>query len=294
MKSSKFSGVGVALVTPFNEDLSVDYPSLETVINNCIEGGVDYLVSNGTTAEASTLTPQEKKDILAFVKKVNKGRLPILYGIGSNNTKHALELIHETDFNGVDGILTISPYYNKPSQQGIIRHYQIIADASPVPVIMYNVPGRTGSNVEAKTSIELSKHPNIIGVKEASGDLYQCLDIMRDKDDDFSIISGDDILTTPMIAIGTQGVISVMTNAYPKQFSEMIHAALNDDFKAANKLLMEFILLDDLLYQESNPVGIKEVLYIQGVCKNFVRDPLVSASEELNQKIAAVCKKMKL
>ncbi len=294
MKSSKFSGVGVALVTPFNEDLSVDYPSLETVINNCIEGGVDYLVSNGTTAEASTLTPQEKKDILAFVKKVNKGRIPILYGIGSNNTKHALELIQETDFNGVDGILTISPYYNKPSQQGIIRHYQIIADASPVPVIMYNVPGRTGSNVEAKTSIELSKHPNIIGVKEASGDLYQCLDIMRDKDDDFAIISGDDILTTPMISIGTQGVISVMTNAYPKQFSEMIHAALNGDFKAANKLLMEFILLDDLLYQESNPVGIKEVLYIQGVCKNFVRDPLVSASEELNQKIAAVCKKMKL
>lgn len=294
MKSSKFSGVGVALVTPFNEDLSVDYPSLEKVINNCIAGGVDYLVSNGTTAEASTLTPQEKKDILAFVKKVNNGRLPILYGIGSNNTKHALELIQETDFNGVDGILTISPYYNKPSQQGIIRHYQIIADASPVPVIMYNVPGRTGSNVEAKTSIELSKHPNIIGVKEASGDLYQCLDIMRDKDEDFAIISGDDILTTPMISIGTQGVISVMTNAYPKQFSEMIHSALEGDFKAANKLLMEFILLDDLLYQESNPVGIKEVLYIQGVCKNFVRDPLVSASEELNQKIAAVCKKMKL
>ncbi len=294
MKSSKFSGVGVALVTPFNEDLSVDYPSLEKIINNCIEGGVDYLVSNGTTAEASTLTPQEKKDILAFVKKVNNGRLPILYGIGSNNTKHALELIKETDFDGVDGILTISPYYNKPSQQGIIRHYQIIADASPVPVIMYNVPGRTGSNVEAKTSIELSKHPNIIGVKEASGDLYQCLDIMRDKDEDFAIISGDDILTTPMISIGTQGVISVMANAYPKQFSKMIHVALDGDFKEANKLLMEFILLDDLLYQESNPVGIKEVLYIQGVCKNFVRDPLVSASDELNQKIAAVCKKMKL
>lgn len=294
MKSSKFSGVGVALVTPFNEDLSVDYPSLEKIINNCIDGDVDYLVSNGTTAEASTLTPQEKKDILAFVKKVNKGRLPILYGIGSNNTKHALELIKETDFAGVDGILTISPYYNKPSQQGIIRHYQIIADASPVPVILYNVPGRTGSNVEAKTSIELSKHANIIGLKEASGDLYQCLDIMRDKDDDFAIISGDDILTTPMISIGTQGVISVMANAYPKQFSKMIHLALEGNFKEANKFLMEFILLDDLLYQESNPVGIKEVLYIQGVCKNFVRDPLVSASDELNQKIAAVCKKMKL
>lgn len=294
MKSSKFSGVGVALVTPFNEDLSVDYPSLEKIINNCIDGDVDYLVSNGTTAEASTLTPQEKKDILAFVKKVNKSRLPILYGIGSNNTKHALELIKETDFAGVDGILTISPYYNKPSQQGIIRHYQIIADASPVPVILYNVPGRTGSNVEAKTSIELSKHANIIGLKEASGDLYQCLDIMRDKDDDFAIISGDDILTTPMISIGTQGVISVMANAYPKQFSKMIHLALEGNFKEANKFLMEFILLDDLLYQESNPVGIKEVLYIQGVCKNFVRDPLVSASDELNQKIAAVCKKMKL
>lgn len=294
MRSSKFSGVGVALVTPFNEDLSIDYPSLEKIINNCIEGGVDYLVSNGTTAEASTLTPQEKKEVLAFVKKINNGRLPILYGIGSNNTKHILELIADTDFNGVDGILTISPYYNKPSQQGIIRHYQVIADASPVPVIMYNVPGRTGSNVEAKTSIELSKHPNIIGIKEASGDLYQCLDIMRDKADDFTIISGDDILTTPMISIGTSGVISVMANAYPKQFSNMIHLALKGDFKEANKLLLEFILLDDLLYQESNPVGIKEVLYIQGVCKNYVREPLVSASEELNQKIAAVCNKMKL
>ena len=294
MRSSKFSGVGVALVTPFNEDLSIDYPSLEKIINNCIEGGVDYLVSNGTTAEASTLTPQEKKEVLAFVKKINNGRLPILYGIGSNNTKHILELIADTDFNGVDGILTISPYYNKPSQQGIIRHYQVIADASPVPVIMYNVPGRTGSNVEAKTSIELSKHPNIIGIKEASGDLYQCLDIMRDKADDFTIISGVDILTTPMISIGTSGVISVMANAYPKQFSNMIHLALKGDFKEANKLLLEFILLDDLLYQESNPVGIKEVLYIQGVCKNYVREPLVSASEELNQKIAAVCNKMKL
>lgn len=282
---SKFRGVGVALITPFNKDLSIDFDALEKIINNCIEGGANYLVTNGTTAEASTLSITEKNDLLNFVTKVNNKRLPIMYGIGTNSTQQALDIINQTNFENIDAILTVSPYYNKPSQAGIERHYNIIANHSPKPVLLYNVPGRTGSNISAATTTALSKHPNIFGIKEASGDLNQCFEIMRDKTDDFMLISGDDLLTTPMISIGCEGAISVLANAYPKEFCAMIKNALNGDFTKATKTLLEFTKINDLLYAESNPVGIKQVLAEMGVCKNYVREPLLEASPELQSKI---------
>lgn len=282
---SMFRGVGVALITPFNEDLSVDFDALEKIVKRCIEGNVDYLVVNGTTAEASTLTTDEKSEVLAFIKKINTTNLPLIYGIGANNTSQVTSLIDTTDFNGIDAILTVSPYYNKPSQEGIYQHYITIAEASPVPVLLYNVPGRTGSNVAADTTIRLSHHPNIFGIKEASGDLNQCLEIMKGKTDDFMLISGDDILTTPITAIGGDGVISVLANAFPADFCKMIHTGLDNDFKLATSLLLPFLPINDLLYKESNPVGVKEVLYNLGICKRHVRQPLLVASEELRQDI---------
>ncbi len=283
---SKLTGVGVALVTPFTPELTIDFPALKQLVENTIEGGVDYLVVNGTTAEASTLSPEEKKKVLNFVVEVNAERLPIVYGIGANNTQHVLDLIEETDFTHISAILTVSPYYNKPSQEGIYAHYCKVADASPVPVMLYNVPGRTGSNICSATTLRLAQHPNIFAIKEASGDLQQCMEIVREKPEDFMLISGDDLLTVPMISIGTEGVISVLANAYPKKFSSMIHDALEGNFAAASEHLKDFLPVNDYLYVESNPVGIKEVLRQMGVCGGDVRLPLLAASEELQQNIA--------
>lgn len=283
---NKFTGVGVALITPFNEDLSVDYKGLQAVLQQAIDGGVDYIVVNGTTSEASTLKKEEKSEILNFVATFLDNRLPIMYGIGANDTNHVLDLIKETDFSHVDAILTVSPYYNKPSQYGIESHYIDVANASPVPVLLYNVPGRTGSNVDASTTLRLAQHPNIFGIKEASGDLSQCLDIMKGKPDDFMLISGDDILTIPMISIGAEGVISVLANAFPDSFSECIHKALNGDFTGGTAGLHRFLGINKLLYLESNPVGIKEALTNIGICDRYVRKPLLPASLELRNQIA--------
>ncbi len=285
MMQSKVRGVGVALITPFKEDLSVDYTALEKILETIYNSDVNYLVVNGTTSEASTIELEDKKEILSFIKKHNNGRLPIMYGIGANNTQHVLNLIEDTDFNGIDAILTVSPYYNKPSQRGIASHFKIIADQSPVPVLLYNVPGRTGTNVAAETTLELAKHPNIFGIKEASGDLNQCLDIIKGKPSDFMLISGDDILTVPMVSIGAEGVISVLANAYPQSFSKTINLALNGDFKNATSILTTFLGINDLLYKESNPVGIKEVMCLQGTCNTAVRPPLYMASEGLKNEI---------
>jgi 4-hydroxy-tetrahydrodipicolinate synthase len=281
-----FRGVGVALITPFKEDLSIDYLALENLINASINGGVDYLVVNGTTSEASTLTDSEKVDLLAFTARVNKGRKPIMYGIGANNTQHVLDIISRTDFTHVDAVLTVSPYYNKPSQFGIIAHYEKVADNCPVPLMLYNVPGRTGSNMTAATTIKLAHHPNIFGIKEASGNIEQCIEIVKGKPDDFMLISGDDILAVPMISIGCEGAISVLANAFPKKFTECIHAALNDEFVVASKHLHHFIHLNGYLYEESNPVGIKEVLVQKGRIQRQVRLPLLNASEPLQKKIS--------
>ena len=280
-----FTGVGVALITPFNDDLSVDFDALRNLLTTINEGNVDYLVVNGTTSEASTINNKEKQEILSFVKQHNSKKLPILYGIGANDTQLVLDTIKEMDFEGISGILTVTPYYNKPSQNGIIAHYLAIANLSPVPVLLYNVPGRTGINMTAATTLALAEHDNIFGIKEASGDLALAIDIIKDKPEDFMLISGDDLLTVPMISIGAEGVISVLANGYPREFTSMIHLALKGEFLEATTLLCGFAGINNLLYEESNPVGIKEVLKNKNICKNNVRLPLISASENLRFRI---------
>lgn len=279
MKNLK--GSGVAMVTPFNEDKSIDFAALERVVEHVISGGIDYLVVQGTTGETATLTSSEKKEVLAFSITINKGRLPVVYGIGGNATQKVLEEIKNTDFSGVDAILSVSPYYNKPSQEGIISHYQHIADASPVPVILYNVPGRTMSNMTAETTLALSVHPNIIGMKESSGNLEQCMKIAANKPDDFILISGDDMLGCAVRAIGGEGIISVMANAYPGLFRSIIHDSPEESKKATFRLLE----MNPLMYEESNPVGIKNLMMHLGFCKDEVRLPLLKASASLSRRI---------
>ncbi len=277
----KLIGTGVALVTPFHTDLSIDYPSLQRIIEHVIQGGVDYLVVMGTTAESATLSSQEKKDVLAFSKKVLRERLPLVYGLGGNATQAVLNELEETDFSSVEALLSVSPYYNKPSQLGIIRHYEAIADASPVPVLLYNVPGRTMSNMTAETTLHLAGHPNIIGMKEASGNLEQCMQIAHKKSDDFLLISGDDMITTALKAIGAEGIISVLANAYPAIISAIIHGDSESSKKATFKLLE----INPLMYEESNPVGVKCLMNHLGLCNDVVRLPLASASINLSERI---------
>ncbi len=281
----KFRGVGVALITPFKEDGSVDYNGLKRLLDHCFSGSVDYLLINGTTSEASTIEPEEKLEILSFIVKNNTKKLPIMYGIGANNTNHVLQLIDKTPFEYIDAVLTVTPYYNKPSQEGLFQHYTQVADKSPVPVLLYNVPGRTGVNLNSETTIRLSKHTNIFGIKEASGNIEQALSIVKGAQKGFMLISGDDMLTVPLISIGAQGVISVLANAYPEKFSDLIHNALNGSFVQATNSLVDFIAINGLLYAESNPVGIKEVLKYKGVCGNQCRLPLIPASKGLSKSI---------
>lgn len=279
----KFKGTGVALITPFHEDLSIDFDGLKRVINHVIEGGADYLVVQGTTAESATLSKNEKTAVLKAALEYNAGRLPIVYGLGGNNTQSVLEEIATTDFAGIDAILSVSPYYNKPSQAGILAHYTAIADASPVPVILYNVPGRTMSNVSYQTTLSLAQHPNIIGMKEASGDLSQCMRIASKMPEDFLLISGDDILTPSMNVIGGSGVISVLANAYPGLFKTICHGTPEKSKEAAFKLLD----INPYMYEESNPVGLKCLMNLLGICGDAVRLPLVKASKGLKENIQA-------
>lgn len=279
MKNLK--GVGVAVVTPFHTDKSIDYKALERVVEHVIEGGSDYLVVLGTTGEATTLTPSEKREVLAFVKKVNKKRLPIVYGVGGNNTQAVLQEIKSIDFSEVDALLSVSPYYNKPTQKGIILHFEQIADTSPVPIILYNIPGRTMSNLTAKTTLHLAAHPNIIGTKEASGILEQCMEIAAKKPSDFLLISGDDLFGSTIRAMGGEGIISVMANAYPSIFKTIVHGNQKESFQSTFKLLK----INPLMYEESNPVGVKNLLMHMGICGDDVRLPLVNASDELSKKI---------
>ncbi len=283
---SDITGTGVALVTPFNEDFSIDYPALGKLIKHVTDGGVDYITVLGTTAESVTVSKQEKSEILAFVRKNNSKNLPIVYGIGGNNTAEVIKELKETDLTGVVAILSVAPYYNKPSQEGLFLHYTAVADASPLPVILYNVPGRTGLNMSAKTVIRLSSHKNIIGIKEASGDLNQCMEIMKGRQDkNFVLIAGDDLLAVPMASLGAIGSIAVLANLYPKEFSDMVRAAVKHDFKTANELLFKFIDLNPLLYTEGNPVGAKAALTQLGLIRNIVRLPLAPASASLQAEI---------
>lgn len=282
----KFKGTGVAIVTPFNKDKSVDYNSLEKLVEHLITNGIDYLVVQGTTGESVTLTNEEKKETLAFIIKVNNGRLPIVLGIGGNCTATVVEAFKSTDLTGVDAILSVSPYYNKPTQEGIYQHYKAVAEVSALPIILYNVPGRTSSNILPETTLRLARDfDNIIAVKEASGSIEQCMDIINNKPDNFLVISGDDALTLPMIACGGDGVISVLANAFPKGFSDMVSNALNSDMKEAQKLHYKYFEMIHYLFVEGNPAGVKAALKLLGITGDDVRLPLVNVGEKTFDKI---------
>ena len=284
----KFHGVAPALVTPMNEDRSINWDGLKKLIQHVSNGGVDYLVVQGTTGESATTTADEKKQIVATIQEANIKNLPIVYGLGGNNTESLLNQIKQTSFEGIDAILSVCPYYNKPSARGVIAHYEAIADACPVPVIMYNIPGRTGINMSASTVLKLAEHKNIMGIKEASCIIEQCMEIVYHKSDDFLLISGDDVQAVPIISVGGVGVMSVIANAFPQQFSSMIHHALAGDYRSAQKELGKFLTIDPYLYEEGNPVGVKKLLENQGLFGAQVRMPLASASAELGQKLAQI------
>jgi 4-hydroxy-tetrahydrodipicolinate synthase len=282
----KLYGTGVALVTPFDKTLKVDFKALKKLLRHTAKG-VDYYVVMGTTGESVTVSNEEKKQVLQFVKENNDARLPIVYGVGGNNTEQVLETIRSTDLDGVDALLSVSPYYNKPSQEGIFQHFKSVAQTSPVPVILYNVPGRTASNLTAETTLRLAREQNIVAVKEASGNMEQCLKIARDKPRDFLLISGDDMLTIPLYSIGGKGVISVLANAYPQPFRKMKDFCFSGDYDKASRELFKLLDINGPMYEESNPVGLKALLSEMGICANYVRLPLVPASATLQRKIAA-------
>ncbi len=289
---NRLSGTGVALITPFTKSLKIDFDSLAKLLDYTRSNGVDYYVVMGTTGESATLTPAEKASVLEFVKENNPSKLSIVYGLGGNNTSALINELKETDLNGVDAILSVSPYYNKPSQRGIVAHYEHLANESPVPVILYNVPGRTSSNLTAATTLTLASHPNIIGTKEAAGDLDQAMRIARDMPNGFLLISGDDLLTLPLMSIGGTGVISVLANALPDTFRRMVGKFTEGDIHGAARASYELLDLNPLMYEESNPVGVKFVLSELGICEPYVRLPLFEASESLKARIRDILRKM--
>lgn len=290
---SKFKGTGVAIVTPFKENRSVDFDGLERLVEHLISGGIDYLVVNGTTGESVTLSRQEKLDVLAFVIKVNNGRVPLVFGIGGNNTQDILDCFHTYDFTGVDAILSVSPFYNKPSQEGIYQHYKSIAEICPLPLILYNVPARTGSHMEAETVLRLANDcKNVIGVKEASGVIFNSMKIIKNKPEGFLVISGDDILNLPIIASGGDGIISVIANAFPKDYSNMVKAALTGDFKTAQQLHYKYFDMVHYMFVDGNPPGIKATLKILGICGDTLRLPLVKVTNSTFQALENLIKKI--
>jgi 4-hydroxy-tetrahydrodipicolinate synthase len=284
----KFFGTGVALVTPFDENLEIDFKAMKKLLNHTARGGVDYYVVMGTTGESATIAQEEKMEVLKFVRKNNPKNLPVVFGVGGNDTRHVLETIRATDFTGVDGLLSVSPYYNKPSQEGIFRHFSAIAETSPVPVILYNVPGRTASNITAETTLRLAAHKNIAAIKEASGSLEQCMRIMLHKPKDFILLSGDDMLSVPLYSIGAKGVISVLANALPAIFARMKKFVWANQFEKAGREQFRLLDINGPMYAEGNPVGVKQLLAEMGICLNFTRLPMAPASEELQKKIAGI------
>lgn len=287
MSTSRFSGTGIALITPFKKDLSVDFESLERLVEHCIAGGVDYLVVMGTTGENPTISEDEQNEILAFVQKVNRGRKPIVFGIGGNNTAGLLKKISNTNFEGVDAILSASPYYNKPTQTGIYHHYKTLAEASPVPIILYNVPGRTSSNLSSDTTLQLAHDfDNIIAIKEASGNLEQVMEIIEGRPEGFLVISGDDNLTLPIIALGGDGVISVSGQGFPEVFTAMVNASLAGDMATARENHYRLFEITKMLFAEGNPGGIKAALKVKGICQEYMRQPLWPIGDELREAIA--------
>ena len=283
---TQLRGTGVALVTPFKKDLSVDFDALGKVIDAMIAGGVEYLITLGTTGETPTLEKQEKKDIVNYTFEKVAGRVPVVVGVGGNNTAELIKDLSYFPLEKATAVLSAAPYYNKPSQEGIFQHYKTVAEASPKPVILYNVPGRTGRNMSAATTIRLAHEvANIAGMKEASGDMVQCMEILRDVPQDFLVVSGDDALAMAQIACGMDGVISVADNAFPKQFSDMVRAALNSDMATAKKLNDPLLKAYDLMFAENNPSGVKAFMYEQGLIQNEVRLPVVPLSSRLHDAV---------
>ena len=288
---NELQGTGVALVTPFKTTTEVDYDALGKLIDFDIDNGVEYLVSLGTTGETPTLTAKEKEDIVNFTYEKVNGRVPVVIGIGGNSTQEVIENLKSFPLDKAIAVLSASPYYNKPSQQGIYQHYKALGAVSPKPIILYNVPGRTGSNMTAETTLRLAKEKNIEGMKEASGNMVQCMHILRDRPKDFLVVSGDDHVAMPLIACGMDGVISVAANCFPKDFSEMIRQSLKGDFAAARPLHYKCLEGNDLLFAENNPAGVKAFLYELGIIENIVRLPVVPLSDSIHQKVKAFLKK---
>ena len=288
----QLKGVGVALITPFKEDLSIDFEALTKLIDYNIDNGTNFLVVLGTTAEAATLSKEEKDQVVAHITKINNNRLPLVLGIGGNNTAEVKKQIEETDLSDFDAILSVSPYYNKPNQEGLYQHYKELASTGK-KIIIYNVPGRTGQNIEAATTLRLAKEfPNLIMIKEAAPNILQYFDILRQKPENFSLMSGDDEFTLPVTLAGGDGVISVIGQAYPKEFSTMVQLARAREVDEAYKIHNSLVEITRLIFAEGNPCGVKTILAEMGIIKNYLRLPLVPATEALQEKIKAEMKKL--
>jgi 4-hydroxy-tetrahydrodipicolinate synthase len=290
-KSFNASGTGVAIVTPFTKTGAVDFDGLEKLIKYLVDGNVDYLVVHGTTGESATLTIKEKVDVLEFVKKITKGKKDIVLGVGGNNTQEVIDNFSQYNFNGVSAILSVSPYYNKPNQEGIYLHFSAIAKKAPRPIILYNVPGRTGMNMTSDTTLRIAHaHKNVIAIKEASGNVEQCMRIIANKPANFQLVSGDDNITLPLIACGAKGVISVAAMAYPKEFSEMVRLCLKGNFEKAQKLHYKIMPITDLIFADGNPGGIKAALKIKGIIGDKVRLPLANVNSNVYKAIEKILK----
>jgi 4-hydroxy-tetrahydrodipicolinate synthase len=282
----KFKGTGVAIITPFKNDSSIDFAALGRVVDHLIKGGVNYIVAMGTTGESVTLSKDEKKALICYIKEAIDNRVPLVVGIGGNNTQEIITQVRNTDLDGVDGILSVAPYYNKPNQRGLFQHFKAISNSSPIPVILYNVPGRTCSNIAAETCLQLAHEcENIVAIKEASGDMEQVMKIIKGKPENFSVISGNDMDTLQITALGGSGVISVLANAFPAQCSELVNHALKLNFKAAREIQFRFLEIIELLFADGNPAGVKAMLNIMNISHNNLRLPLVPVSKQVYSRI---------
>lgn len=282
---TNFGGVGVALVTPFTDSGMVDFNGLKKLVEHQISNGTNYLVVQGTTGESATLSEKEKIAVLDFILEINAGKLPVVLGVGGNNTLNVSNKLSDLNQDGLSGILSVSPYYNKPSQKGIIEHYKSVSSSTDLPIILYNVPGRTSSNVQVETTLELAEIKNIVAVKEASGDLEQVMSIINQRPEGFLVLSGDDALTLPHISVGGDGVISVVANAFPKRFSDLVNAALAGDLSLARQKHYELFEIIQQLFADGNPGGVKHVLKLLNICGDSVRLPLVNVNDKVAEKL---------
>jgi len=290
----KLRGTGVAIVTPFKNDFSIDFSAMERVVNHVINGGVNYIVVLGTTGESVTLTKDEKKAVICQIKEVINNRVPLVVGIGGNNTQEIINQVRNADLTGVEAILSVSPYYNKPNQRGIFQHFKAISNSCPVPVIIYNVPGRTGSNITAETCLQLAHEcENIVGIKEASGNMEQIMKIVKDKPENFLVISGNDMDILPICAIGGAGVISVVANAFPAETSEITNLSLKLNFRSARDLHFKFMEMIELCFIDGSPAGVKAMLNLMNLCNNTLRLPLVPVSKPVYTRIQKAIEDLK-